>query len=107
MAETTQYTFDLAEVATKLVKAQGLHEGFWTLGFEITVTVGTFGTSPSDAKPGAMMQVAKVHIRQSDAQPDVPYVVDAATVNPRPKGKQERPSRSRSTEATASRKVKR
>jgi hypothetical protein len=83
MAEPTQYAFDLSEVAEALIKANDIHEGLWTLSFDITVAVGTFGPSTADAKPGAMMQIAKVQlVRQSSALPDAPNLVDAAKVNP-------------------------
>jgi len=95
MAEPTRFAFDLDEVATSLVKAQGLHEGLWSLSFEISVTIGVFGPSPAASKPGAMMQIAKVQlVQQNEKQPGA-TVVDAASVNPR-KGRQKASDRSRS-----------
>jgi hypothetical protein len=83
MAEATQYTFDLKEVASILIKAQGIHDGLWAVGFEIGVTIGSIGPNPADAKPGAMMQIIRVLlVRQDETKPGAVNVVDAAEVNP-------------------------
>jgi hypothetical protein len=46
MAEPTQFTFELKEVATALVKQQGLHEGLWMVSFEVGLVAGIIGQSP-------------------------------------------------------------
>lgn len=86
MAEASQYTFELTELAEGLVKQQGLREGRWLLAFEFNLTVGMFGTAPNEptaSRPGAMVQIAKIQlIRKDDAPLEMPGLVDAAQVNP-------------------------
>jgi hypothetical protein len=85
MADPTQYTFDLKEVATALLKQQDIHEGLWTVSFEITMGVGSFGPTPTEAKPGAFIQINKIQLaRQSpgSTEASMPTTVDAAVVNP-------------------------
>ena len=83
MAEVTQFSFELSEVTTTLIKQQNIHEGRWLLAFEFQLLAGMMGTSPSDAKPGAMIQILKVQlVRKDNEPPDAPGLIDAATVNP-------------------------
>ncbi len=83
MAEPSQYKFTLNELAMILVKQAGLTEGKWMVGLEFTLAAGMFGDSPSDAKPGAMMQVTGATLARADNAPDeLALVVDAAKVNP-------------------------
>jgi hypothetical protein len=86
MADPTQYSFDLNELATALLKHQGIHDGLWAVSFEITMGVGSFGPTQAEAKPGAFMQINKVQIsRQSPETPEgsmTSMTVDAAKVNP-------------------------
>jgi hypothetical protein len=82
LAEPTQYTFALAEVAEALVKAQNIHEGKWMVAFEYTVNIGLMGVSPTDARPGAMLFANNIQLmRVQDGAPEK-LVVDAAKVNP-------------------------
>lgn len=83
MAETTQYAFDLKEATVALIKEQGIHEGLWTLSFEIVMGVGQFGPTPAEAKPSAFMQISKLQLlRQTAETPENPNTVDATIVNP-------------------------
>jgi hypothetical protein len=89
MAEATQFSFDLREATIALIKQQGLHEGFWMIAFEFNFTAGMLGSAgPADVKPAALMQIAKLQLIQApDANKDIPFVVDAAKVNPAAKEK--------------------
>src|SRR4051794_33539341 len=89
MAEPTHFIFDFREAATALIKAQGLTEGVWAIGFEITVSIGIFGQAPEEARPGSMMQVARVTLGRQPDDPSnrLPFSVDAAEVNPPSGGK--------------------
>jgi hypothetical protein len=102
MAEPTQYTFDLKEVTVALLKEQGIHEGLWTLSFEIVLGAGQFGPTQAEAKPGAIMQINKLQLlRQAGGTPEIANVVDAAIVNPpRTKGRSSEPMRRRAATAT-------
>lgn len=87
MAEPTQFSFELTEVATALVKHQGIHSGKWTLSFELVFTAGLFGQSPADLRPGAGVQFQRLSLVRSAEPPQAPYlVVDAAEVNPEEHG---------------------
>jgi hypothetical protein len=86
MAEPTQFSFSLYEATVALIKEQGLHEGLWLLGFEFGHAAGMVGNSPEDAKPTAFVQINNLQlVRQNEAAPPTPLVVDAANVNPAPK----------------------
>lgn len=83
MAEPSQYDFDLNEVTIALIKQQGLHEGLWALGLELHMAVGAFGPTPAEARPGALVQVNRLHLtRQPPDKADFPGTVDAKLVNP-------------------------
>jgi hypothetical protein len=87
MAEPTQFSFDLKEAATALIKQQGLHEGHWMLALEFSLGAGIIGATPENVTPGAIVQVQKLQlIRQNALPPPHPHLtVDAAQVNPAPK----------------------
>lgn len=93
MAEATQFTFKLQEVAVSLVKKQGLTEGKWMLGFEFDFAAGNVSTGPegSDMRPTSFASIKNLTlVRQPDDAPDIPIIVDAAKENPRekqPRGK--------------------
>ncbi len=86
MAEPIQFSFDLREVATALIKQQGIHEGAWLAGFEFNLGAGMVGQTPEDAKPSAFVQLLKVQlVRQTQVPVPHPHLtVDAAEVNPAP-----------------------
>jgi hypothetical protein len=85
MAEPTQYSFPLREVAELLIRTQGLHEGSWALSLQFSVSIGNFGVAPAEGKPGALIVVDSLQlVRQTNPQPGTPNVVDAAKVNPAP-----------------------
>jgi hypothetical protein len=82
VVETTQYAFDLREVAASLLEKQGITSGKWMLAFEFTATIGAFGTTPQDTKPGAMLQVNRVQLlKVPDDVTGNPLVVDASTLS--------------------------
>lgn len=84
MVEATQYSFTLTEVATALLRQQGIKNGRWSLGFEFSLGVGAFGTSEAESKPGAMVQIRAVTLmRVPDESPPstASYVVYAAELD--------------------------
>jgi hypothetical protein len=88
MAEPTQYSFSLAEVATALIKQQGLHEGKWMVSFDLAVAIGLMGPSPSEARPGASFNIQRVSIgKPPDQGGPSSLIVDASEVNPSSSGK--------------------
>jgi hypothetical protein len=96
MAEATQYTFDFREVATAMIKQQGLHEGLWMVAFEVNFSAGIIGQTPPTSMPGFLVQLTKLQLlRQDQIPPPNPHLtVDAAEVNPAA-GAQKRPPRNR------------
>jgi hypothetical protein len=83
MAEATQISFTLTEVAKLLLRQQGIKQGRWSLGFELGLAVGAFGANEADSKPGAMLQIGGLNLaRVPDENPPstASYVVDAATL---------------------------
>lgn len=93
MADPTQFSFELREIAELLVKHQRLHEGRWAIGFEFGLGAGFAGPTSSEAKPAAFIQINKLLLsRPADDMPaDSPFVVDAAEVNPRTKPTSNKP----------------
>jgi hypothetical protein len=88
MAEPTQFSFDLKELTTALIKQQGLHEGAWLAGFDFGFGAGMIGSTPDEARPAAFVQLLKVNLVKQTLPPPHPHLtVDAAEVNPRPTGR--------------------
>ena len=62
MAQAAKIDFELREVTEALLVRQGIKEGRWQLAFDLQVAVGTFGPTPKEARPGAMMQIARLSL---------------------------------------------
>jgi hypothetical protein len=85
MAETTQFTFELSEVATALIKQQGLHDGLWTIGCEFGFAAALAGPTQGDVRPAAFVTINKIQLmRQPPGAPVTPFTVYASEVNPPP-----------------------
>ena len=84
MADPTQFTFELQEVAAALVKQQGLHDGTWMLGFEFGMGATMGGATPAESVPLALLQVLKIQlVKQPPGPLQYPRVtVNAAEINP-------------------------
>jgi hypothetical protein len=86
MAEPTAFVFNPKEVMTSLLKQQGVHDGMWTLGYNLGIAVSNIGKSQDDPemRPGMVIQVESVNINR-----DVPAVsgltFNAAELNPKVK----------------------
>jgi hypothetical protein len=86
MAEATHIMFELTEVVEVLIKKQGLHEGLWGLSVEFGLGAANIPTGP-DGKtlmPAAINTVQHIGIKKYDEPTNL--TVDAAEVNPAPKG---------------------
>jgi len=84
MAEPTQYVFAHKELAELLVKKQGLHDGIWTLAFQIGMG-NTVAPSPTGGEPVPAVVVSIMGVALQKADKDGPMTVDAAKVNSRKK----------------------
>lgn len=70
----------LIELAKILIKHYGFHEGFYEVGFQFNIAVGSVGPDPTLAAPGAVMTVGGIGL--SRCPPSSPLAVDASIVNP-------------------------
>ena len=85
MGEPQIITFTYKEIATVLLKHQGIHEGLWSLTAQFALQAGMTKVGPAedDIVIAAIMPLMKVGIQKVD-KPN-PITVDAAQVNPLPK----------------------
>jgi hypothetical protein len=85
MAQTAQINFSLKELTVALIRHHGLHEGKWMLGFEFEQGAGNLGPSDAELRPGAIVRIkSAVLVRQDEVKAEIPFLVDAAEVNPPP-----------------------
>jgi len=85
MGEPQIITFSYKELATALIKHQGIHEGIWGLTIQVGIQAGNIQAGPSenDTVLGIIIPLQKIGIQKQD-KPN-PITVDAAKVNPPPK----------------------
>lgn len=99
MAETTNYLFDYKEVATALIKHQGIHEGLWGIGIEFGFTaqnVPILGPEGQrNVAPAAILPVQKIGLNRWNEPNNM--TVDAAEINPAPMTKARREGGKRAT----------
>jgi hypothetical protein len=83
MAEAKQYTFSFKELATLLVREQGIKEGHWGIAVRFGIQGANIGSSPAgnDLVPAAIVPVLEVGIQRFDS-PNA-LTVDAEKVNPK------------------------
>ncbi len=82
-------TLSLKDATAVLVKHFDLHEGLWSIAFDLKIGVGQFGPSPEEIYPGAMFGISSIFLLGSEQRG--PHVVDAAQVNPAPKAPSKKP----------------
>lgn len=80
MAEIQSYTFSYKEIATTLVKAQGLHEGIWQLQIKFGISGANIGPSDDDLKPSAIVPILSIGLARMAKENNLS--VDASKVNP-------------------------
>jgi hypothetical protein len=85
MAEANQYIFSHRELVETLIQKQKLHEGIWTLAFQLgmgaaQVPSPTGGGSGNDTVPAAIVSILAVGLQKADKEG--PIALDAAKVNP-------------------------
>lgn len=88
MAKTaSSYSFSHVELVTLMLKEAGIHEGMWQLNVNFRLGAGTFGFTPTEFAPAALVTVEALMIAEFDPQPDMPVpslVFDAKKLNPKP-----------------------
>ena len=81
-----QFLYDYKEVVEALLKRQGIHEGEWRIFIEFglgAMNIKTIPEGPSQA-PAAIATVQKIGIKRAEEPSNLS--VNAAEVNPAPKG---------------------
>lgn len=81
----------LKELATILVKHYGYHEGFYEVGVQFNIAIGTVGPDPTQVAPGAVLTVGGIGLSRC-TEANV-LAVDASVVNPGPTGATKKPTR--------------
>lgn len=70
MAEPSQYTFPLAEVAALLIHNAGIKEGLWTIGVNFNIAVAVAGPDKDHVLPSAWVSVNQLILsKATDAGP--------------------------------------
>jgi hypothetical protein len=82
MPETSQVTFSFKEIATLLVKAQDIHEGFWGLFVNFGLQASNAGPNENELRPSALIPILNLGLQKFDKETNLS--VDAAKVNPKP-----------------------
>lgn len=70
----------LKDLAMILIKHYGYHEGFYEVGVQFNIAVGSVGPDPSLIAPGAVLTVGGIGL--SRCPESSPLGVDASIVNP-------------------------
>ncbi len=83
MTEPTKHTFSLHDLAVAMVKAKGLHEGEWLLGFDFGLGAANIGPTPNEAFPAAIAHILNATLVEADATAPASLRVNAAQVNPK------------------------
>jgi hypothetical protein len=82
MAEPTQFVFSHKELTEMLIKNQGLHDGIWTVGFQLGMG-NTHVPSPSGGETVPAVIVSILGVALQKVEKDAPNALDAAHVNPK------------------------
>ena len=80
MAEARQITFSYKEVATALLKQQGIHQGVWGIFIRFGIKGANIGESDDTLVPAAIVPVVELGLQKFDKVNNLS--VDAAVVNP-------------------------
>jgi hypothetical protein len=72
--------FAIKDVVADLIKVHGYHEGLFDPSVEFQIGVGSFGPTPANVLPGAVVSVSKFGLQRTSVVG--PHTVDAAKVNP-------------------------
>jgi hypothetical protein len=82
MPEIANIIFSYTEVVTSLLKAQGIHEGLWTLFIRFGLNAANLGPSDNELRPSAIIPILEIGLQKGEKENNI--TVDAAKVNPRP-----------------------
>ncbi len=85
MSETRAIVFKHSEVLEALLKKQGIYEGIWALRITFGLKATNIGPSEDSLSPAAIVGIIDIGIQKAEKESSI--AVDAAKVNPKPKGK--------------------
>ena len=85
MAESSMILFSFQELATLMIKQQDIHEGLWGIYVRFAIGAANAPDATGTFYPTALVPVKEVGLQKFDAPNNLS--VDAAVVNPKPKGK--------------------
>jgi hypothetical protein len=80
MAEAQQYVFTHKQLATILVKEQGIHEGLWVVQYTFGLAGTNAGPNAEELHPAAIVPILNVILGKTTERNAL--TVDAAEVNP-------------------------
>ena len=83
MAQANQIQFSFKELATLMIKDQGIHEGYWGLAVRFGINAINAGLTEADLKPTAIVPIVEIGLQKFEDLNNLS--VDAAEVNPPPK----------------------
>ena len=83
MGKSTRITFTHKEVATAMLKQQGLHEGIWGIYVKFGIGAANVGASDSTVMPSAIVPVVEIGLQPFDKENNLS--VGAAKINPKPR----------------------
>ena len=87
MPDVNQYVFSHKELLETLIKKASVHEGKWIIMANFGFSGGNFGPTPEQMAPGAIVAILQMGIQRATPEAPEGLVLDAAKVNPAPKGK--------------------
>lgn len=74
--------FSFQQVGALLLKDAGIKEGFWNIGFDTIVNVGTIGASPEEARPGVNLLLENITLTKLEGEiVRTMTVIDAASIS--------------------------
>jgi len=71
--------YSFKELATLMVKDQGLHDGYWGLSVRFGISATNAGASDSDLRPTALVPIVEIGLQKFEEVNNLS--VDAAEVN--------------------------
>jgi len=80
MAEANQIIYSFKELATLMVREQGLKEGLWGVYVKFGISAANAGQSETDLRPTALVPILEIGLQKFDELNNLS--VDAAQVNP-------------------------
>lgn len=95
VAGSVNQLIPLKDLATILIRHYGYHEGFYEVGVQFNIAVGSVGPDATQIAPGAVLTVGGIGL--SKCSPSSPLGIDASVVNPAESMPLKKPTRKRTS----------